>query len=191
MLFRSSLFMDISSEMIHSLLPVFMVTVLGTSLWAVGLIEGLAESTALIVKVFSGVLSDLFRRRKPLVVLGYGLAAVTKLVFPLASTVGWIVGARFAGQRETDVSRQVPVADRYRVGVARDVVHDGRRSPRGTSCSRSSTSPTTWKPPERSSSIAWWSRAVRSACLRSSLSNSTSSEMLSRNQGSMWVTSWI
>ena len=68
-----SLLMDISSEMIHSLLPVFMVTVLGTSMWAVGLIEGVAEATALIVKVFSGVLSDYWRKRKPLALLGYGL----------------------------------------------------------------------------------------------------------------------
>src|SRR5690348_1315385 len=80
-----SLLMDVSSELIHSLLPVFMVTVLGTSVLAVGLIEGLAEATALIVKVFSGVLSDWFGRRKPLAVLGYGLAAASKPLFAIAS----------------------------------------------------------------------------------------------------------
>ena len=68
-----SLLMDISSEMIHSLLPMFMATALGASAFSIGLIEGLAESTALIVKVFSGVLSDYFGRRKPLALLGYGL----------------------------------------------------------------------------------------------------------------------
>lgn len=89
-----SLLMDISSEMIHSLLPVFMVTVLGTSVWAVGLIEGAAEATALIVKVFSGVLSDYWGRRKPLALLGYGLGAASKPLFALASTTGLVLAAR-------------------------------------------------------------------------------------------------
>ncbi|UUZ63132.1 MFS transporter [Polaromonas sp. P1-6] len=89
-----SLLMDISSEMIHSLLPVFMVTVLGTSVWAVGLIEGLAEATALIVKVFSGVLSDYWGKRKPLAVLGYGLGALSKPLFALATTTGLVFTAR-------------------------------------------------------------------------------------------------
>jgi len=88
--------MDVSSELIHSLLPLYLALGLGASALAIGIIEGVAEATALIVKVFSGVLSDLFQRRKPLVVLGYGLAAVTKLAFPLAPSLGWIVGARFA-----------------------------------------------------------------------------------------------
>jgi MFS family permease len=91
-----SLCMDVSSELIHSLLPLYLAIGLGASALTIGVIEGIAEATALIVKVFSGVLSDLFRKRKPLVVLGYGLAALTKLVFPLAPTLGWIVGARFA-----------------------------------------------------------------------------------------------
>ncbi len=91
-----SLCMDVSSELIHSLLPLYLALGLGASALTIGIIEGIAEATALIVKVFSGVLSDLFRRRKPLVVLGYGLAAVTKLVFPLAPSLGWVVGARFA-----------------------------------------------------------------------------------------------
>lgn len=73
-----SLTMDLSSEMIHSLLPVFLVTVLGASAMSVGVIEGIAEATAAIAKVFSGVLSDWFGRRKSLVLLGYGMAALTK-----------------------------------------------------------------------------------------------------------------
>src|SRR5689334_2929301 len=80
-----SLLMDVSSELIHSLLPVFMVTVLGTSMLVVGLIEGMAEATAQIVKVFSGVLSDYLGRRKPLALLGYGLAAVSKPLFAIAT----------------------------------------------------------------------------------------------------------
>lgn len=87
--------MDTSSELIHSLLPLFMVTVLGASAFAVGIIEGIAEATALITKVFSGYVSDRFRKRKLLVVLGYGLAALTRPMFPLASSLGWIVTARF------------------------------------------------------------------------------------------------
>jgi MFS family permease len=90
-----SMLMDVSSELIHSLLPLFLVTVLGASTFAVGIIEGVAEATALIVKVFSGYLSDYFRNRKVLTVIGYGLAAATKPIFPLASSLGWIVGARF------------------------------------------------------------------------------------------------
>lgn len=90
-----SMLMDTSSEMIHALLPVYLVTVLGTSALTVGLIEGIAESTAAITKVFSGVLSDWLGRRKLLVAIGYGLAAFTKPVFPLASTVGWVIAARF------------------------------------------------------------------------------------------------
>lgn len=89
-----SLLMDVSSEMIHSLLPMFMVTALGTSVFAVGVIDGLAESTALIVKVFSGVLSDYLGKRKGLTVLGYGLAAITKPLFAIASTIGLVLAAR-------------------------------------------------------------------------------------------------
>lgn len=90
-----SLLMDISSEMIHGLLPVFMVTVLGASATTVGVIEGVAEATALIVKVFSGVISDYVGKRKWLAVLGYGLAAITKPMFALAGSPGWIFTARF------------------------------------------------------------------------------------------------
>jgi len=91
-----SLFMDISSEMVHSLLPVFFVSVIGLSYTAVGLIEGIAQAIALITKIFSGALSDVLRRRKPLAVVGYGLAAITKPVFALANTAGIVVAARFA-----------------------------------------------------------------------------------------------
>ena len=89
-----SLLMDISSEMIHSLLPIFMVTVLGASMLTVGLIEGFAEATALVIKVFSGVLSDYWGKRKPLTVLGYGLGALSKPLFALASTSGLVLTAR-------------------------------------------------------------------------------------------------
>src|SRR6185369_8866087 len=91
-----SLLMDASSELVHSLLPVFMATVLGASMATIGLIEGVAEATAAITKVFSGALSDYFRKRKALVVLGYALAALSKPVFPLATSIGWVFAARFA-----------------------------------------------------------------------------------------------
>jgi MFS family permease len=90
-----SLFMDVSSEMIHALLPVYLVSVLGASTLAVGVIEGIAESTASLTKIGSGVLSDWLGRRKLLAVIGYGLAALTKPVFPLAPSLGWVVAARF------------------------------------------------------------------------------------------------
>jgi len=90
-----SMLMDVSSELIHSLLPLFLVTTLGASALTVGVIEGVAEATALITKVFSGYLSDYFRKRKLLAVLGYGLAALSKPIFPLASLLAWVVFARF------------------------------------------------------------------------------------------------
>jgi MFS family permease len=90
-----SLFMDISSEMIHSLLPVFLVAVLHSDALFVGLIEGVAEATALITKTFSGALSDWLGKRKILVVLGYGLSTITKPFFALANSVGVVLGARF------------------------------------------------------------------------------------------------
>ncbi|MBE9553301.1 MAG: MFS transporter, partial [Proteobacteria bacterium] len=83
-----SLLMDVSSEMIHSLLPLFLVTQLGVGALAVGVIEGVAEATASIVKIFSGALSDRLGKRKLLALAGYGLAALTKPVFPLAATAG-------------------------------------------------------------------------------------------------------
>ena len=109
-----SLLMDISSEMIHSLLPVFMVTVLGTSVWAVGLIEGAAEATAMIVKVFSGVLSDWWGKRKPLALIGYGLGAASKPLFALATTTGMVLTARLTdrvGKGIRGAPRDALVAD--------------------------------------------------------------------------------
>jgi MFS family permease len=90
-----SLFMDISSEMIHALLPLYLVTVLGTSLLTVGVIEGIAEAATSIMKIFSGALSDRLGQRKLLAVFGYGLAAFTKPVFAVATSISWIVVARF------------------------------------------------------------------------------------------------
>lgn len=109
-----SMLMDISSEMIHALLPIYMVAVLGTSVLAVGLIEGIAEATASAVKVFSGALSDRLGKRKLLAVIGYGLGALTKPVFPLAGTLGWLVGARFidrVGKGIRGAPRDALVAD--------------------------------------------------------------------------------
>ena len=90
-----SLFMDTSSELIHSLLPVFLVSVLGASMVSVGLIEGIAEATASITKIFSGTLSDYLGKRKLLTVIGYGVAAITKPLFPLAGSAGLVFTARF------------------------------------------------------------------------------------------------
>jgi MFS family permease len=90
-----SLFMDISSEIIHSLLPAFLVTVLGVSAFSIGIIEGVAEATASITKIFSGAISDWIGKQKPLVLVGYGLAALTKPLFPLASGIGLVLVARF------------------------------------------------------------------------------------------------
>src|SRR3990172_8619121 len=90
-----SLLMDTSSELIHSLLPVFLVSVLGASTVTVGLIEGIGEAAAAITKVFSGVLSDRLGKRKLLTAIGYGVAAATKPVFPLAETAGAVLFARF------------------------------------------------------------------------------------------------
>lgn len=95
MLGFTSLFMDVSSEMIHGLLPIFMVTTLGASALAVGLIEGIAEGVASIMRLFSGVISDRMRRRKPLTIAGYLLAALTKPLFPLADSAATVLTARF------------------------------------------------------------------------------------------------
>ena len=88
--------MDMSSELVHALLPLYMATALGASAFVIGVVEGMAESLALIVKVFSGALSDWSRKRKPLVLAGYGIAALSKFVFPLVPSLGWVIGARFA-----------------------------------------------------------------------------------------------
>jgi MFS family permease len=109
-----SLLMDVSSEMIHSLLPLFMVTVLGASALTVGVIEGIAEATALLVKVFSGALSDYFGKRKGLALFGYALGALTKPMFALASGVGMVLAARFLdriGKGVRGAPRDALVAD--------------------------------------------------------------------------------
>ena len=109
-----SLFMDISSELIHSLLPVFMVTALGASMVTVGIIEGVAEATAAVMKVFSGALSDYLGKRKFLLVLGYALGAFTKPIFPLATSVSWVFAARFidrVGKGIRGAPRDALVAD--------------------------------------------------------------------------------
>lgn len=109
-----SMLMDISSEMIHSLLPLFMVGTLGASALTVGVIEGLAESTALIVKVFSGALSDYLGKRKGLAVLGYALGALTKPLFALAPSTGIVLTARLldrVGKGVRGAPRDALVAD--------------------------------------------------------------------------------
>jgi len=109
-----SLFMDVSSEMIHSLLPIFMVSVLGASMVTVGVIEGIAEATAAILKMFSGALSDYLGKRKFLMILDYGLAALTKPIFPLAGSIGWVFTARFVdriGKGIRGAPRDALVAD--------------------------------------------------------------------------------
>mgnify|MGYP002079719643 FL=1 len=116
-----SLFMDISSEMIHGLLPVFLVGTLGASAVTVGFIEGIAEATASATKGFSGVFSDRTGRRKPLLLLGYGLSALTKPLFALAGAPGPVLAARFADRigkgirgapRDALVADMVPPAQR-------------------------------------------------------------------------------
>ncbi len=109
-----SMFMDISSEMIHALLPVYLTTVLGASALSVGFIEGIAEATASITKLFSGALSDWLGKRKLLAVIGYGLAAFTKPVFPMATSLGWVIAARFmdrVGKGIRGAPRDALVAD--------------------------------------------------------------------------------
>ncbi len=109
-----SMLMDISSEMIHSLLPLFMVTTLGASFLTVGLIEGMAESTALIVKVFSGTLSDYLGKRKGLAVFGYALGAFTKPLFAIATSTGMVLAARLLdrlGKGIRGAPRDAMVAD--------------------------------------------------------------------------------
>src|SRR6188472_4561010 len=109
-----SMFMDVSSEMIHALLPLYLVTVLGTSTLTVGIIEGIAEATASITKVFSGALSDWLGKRKMLAALGYGLAAFTKPIFALAAPIEWLIAARFfdrVGKGIRGAPRDALVAD--------------------------------------------------------------------------------
>jgi MFS family permease len=109
-----SLLMDVSSEMIHGLLPVFLVGTLGVSAFTLGLIEGIAESTASISKIFSGALSDRMSRRKPLILLGYGMSALTKPLFPLAGSAVTVFAARFVdriGKGVRGAPRDALIAD--------------------------------------------------------------------------------
>lgn len=109
-----SLLMDVSSEMVHALLPLFLVTTLGAGAFAVGVIEGLAESTALVVKIFSGVLSDYLGRRKALALAGYALGALTKPLFAIAPTAGVVLAARLldrVGKGVRGAPRDALVAD--------------------------------------------------------------------------------
>jgi MFS family permease len=109
-----SLFMDISSEVIHSLLPAFLVTVLGVSVLSIGIIEGIAEATASVAKIFSGAISDWIGKRKPLVLVGYGLSALTKPLFPLASGICMVFVARFIdriGKGIRDAPRDALIGD--------------------------------------------------------------------------------
>ncbi len=109
-----SLLMDVSSEMVQTLLPLYLVTGLGASAITVGLIEGLAVATAMATRLFAGVLSDWSGQRKPLILLGYGLAALSRPIVPLADTVGWIAGARFldrVGKGIRSAPRDALIAD--------------------------------------------------------------------------------
>jgi len=109
-----SLLMDASSELVHSLLPVYLSTVIGASMVTIGVIEGVAEAAAAVTRVFSGAFSDHLGRRRPLLVLGYGLAALVKPVFPLASTIGWVFAARLVdriGKGIRGAPRDALVAD--------------------------------------------------------------------------------
>jgi len=109
-----SMFMDVSSELVHSLLPIFMATVLGASMVTIGIVEGVAEGAAAITKVFSGAISDYFGKRKFLAVVGYALSAMSKPIFPLAPTIGWVFGARFVdriGKGIRGAPRDALVAD--------------------------------------------------------------------------------
>lgn len=109
-----SLLMDLSSEIIHALLPLFLTTTLGVSVAIVGLIDGIAEATASISKVFSGYISDRIGRRKPLILLGYGLGALSKPLFALAGSMPVVLGARFAdriGKGLRGAPRDALVAD--------------------------------------------------------------------------------
>jgi MFS family permease len=108
------MFMDISSEMIHSLLPVFVISVLGVSVTALGLLEGISEATVNIVKIFSGALSDWSGRRKPLALAGYGMAALTKPLFPIANSFATVFAARLldrTGKGIREAPRDALVAD--------------------------------------------------------------------------------
>jgi MFS family permease len=129
--------MDASSELVHSLLPVFMTSVLGASMVTIGVVEGIAEATGSITKIFSGAISDYVGKRKLLVVLGYGLGAATKPLFPLASSVTWVFLGRFVdrigkGIRAHLATRWWPTL-RHRLCAAPPMVCARRSTPSGSS----------------------------------------------------------
>lgn len=109
-----SLFMDLSSEMVASLLPVFLVSVLGASAATFGVIEGVAEGSTAMTKLVSGVLSDWWGRRKPLLLAGYGIAMLVRPIFPLANTAVVVFAARLTdriGKGIRGAPRDALVAD--------------------------------------------------------------------------------
>jgi MFS family permease len=109
-----SMFMDISSEMIHSLLPIFLMSVLGAGATAIGILEGVAEATVLVIKIFSGMLSDWLGKRKVLALVGYGIAALSKPLFPLAGSYSVVFAARLidrVGKGVRDAPRDALIAD--------------------------------------------------------------------------------
>ncbi len=131
-----SLFTDIGSEMVHSLLPVLLAGTLGASALTIGLIEGAAESLVLATKVFSGYLSDAFGKRKPLVLLGYGLAALVMPMFPMASSIGTVVTARLLdrfgkGMRGATFRQRVSPKTQRMSLISRERVHDMREMRQG------------------------------------------------------------
>lgn len=110
----TSFLTDISSEMIINLIPLFLANTLGVRTSIIGLIEGVAESTASLLKVFSGWLSDKLRARKWLAVAGYGLSTLAKPFFLLATSWGWVAGVRWAdrvGKGVRTAPRDALVAD--------------------------------------------------------------------------------
>ena len=126
-----SLFMDTSSELIHALLPLFLVDSLGVGVAAVGLIEGVAEATASVTKIFSGVLSDRIGKRKLLAAFGYSLSAASKPVFPLAASVGTVLAARFVdrvGKGIRGAPRDALIADVTPPDIREQHTDCGRRS---------------------------------------------------------------
>jgi MFS family permease len=119
-----SLLMDTSSELVHSLSPVLLVNLLDASVVAVGIIEGVAEGTAAVTKVFAGALSDYFQRRKTLIVLGYALGAISKPLFPLATSASWVFAARFIDRMSKGI-RDAP-----RDALVADITAQTQRAPR-------------------------------------------------------------
>lgn len=118
-----SLLTDTSSELIHSLSPVLLVNVLGASVVSVGLIEGFAEATASVTRVFAVAISDYFHRRKRLIVFGYSLGALTRPLFPLAQSAHVIFVARFL-DRMSKASRDAP-RDALRLALSIVIVKGG------------------------------------------------------------------